>query len=337
MLPIRLHMHGSDPEFVFARIEDYDPVLIPATQIITNNRARGLNSFIGTDGHASTAELRPPPAHNIRRHLYDIAVALDAVDARLEERSKNDKVKLSMIATPMVSGEPLGGHIHTSFFVNHAGMAHAKRINYIYSSAGWDQVDSNIPPTSLSELDRKVLREVERESRDGLLPTIPNFATAMHYLVQTFEKWVQPSTRRSQRNQRYGGERDGIRWMPTKPPAMPKYSDHAYFHLEYRVPSTWLVHPWLAYAYFALSKLTVLNFPRVYELAINTPTMMEYASTDDARDAFLKRLALVTDGGKQTRDLYDLGNVLTFIGQNRLTWCIPGRSIDIGAWKELLG
>src|SRR5437773_4192687 len=91
---IHLYKLGSDPEFVFARIVEWQPHIIPANILITNNKTQGLASFIGCDGHPATAELRPPPAHNVRRHMYDIASALVAIEDFLKKRPSFKDLKM---------------------------------------------------------------------------------------------------------------------------------------------------------------------------------------------------------------------------------------------------
>src|SRR3990167_5365467 len=107
---------GSDPEFLFATFNEFRAQVIPANTIITVGKPAALNSFIGTDNHAATAEMRPGPAHNIGRHLYDIAYGLHETDKWLASNKRFHNVKI--VAQPFVCNEPLGGHIHCSFFVD---------------------------------------------------------------------------------------------------------------------------------------------------------------------------------------------------------------------------
>src|SRR3990167_4909187 len=107
---------GSDAEFLFTNLEEFQTRIVPANTVIMAGKPTALQSFIGTDNHAATAEIRPGPAHNVGRHLYDIAYGLHETDKWLSTHKRFNRVKI--VAQPFVCDEPLGGHIHCSFFVD---------------------------------------------------------------------------------------------------------------------------------------------------------------------------------------------------------------------------
>src|SRR5574341_1016734 len=116
---------GSDPEYVFVSRREFRPIMTPANSIITNN-GTALQAFIGTDGHAAVGEMRPGPASNVARHIYDIAYGLHHIDRWLTNSTRFNHVKVS--AQPFVTEKPLGGHIHCSFFLDELGITAANRM-----------------------------------------------------------------------------------------------------------------------------------------------------------------------------------------------------------------
>lgn len=107
---IKLHKIGADIELLFV---DGGGLTLPAHRIFQAN-GRIIDTYVGTDGHPATGEIRPPPSHNINQILYKVAYALDAIQ-RFLIRSSSDA---RMCAAPVVNNEPLGGHIHVSLFAS---------------------------------------------------------------------------------------------------------------------------------------------------------------------------------------------------------------------------
>jgi hypothetical protein len=71
----RLSKLGADPEFLWGKVEDDVVETALAHEILTADGGAGrslLETQVGTDGHAATGELRPPPAHNVRLLLHNI-------------------------------------------------------------------------------------------------------------------------------------------------------------------------------------------------------------------------------------------------------------------------
>ena len=336
---------GSDPELVFGEIKEWSQFLVPADQLITKNRQKGLSAFIGTDGHMATAELRPTPAHNIRRHLFDIATALVTIDDYLKDHKT--RKNLVMIAQPFVKNEALGGHIHISFFVNNPDIRDLLRYNYIYGTDSFVAFDRNSQASPPSMSLSKQMFAVEALASVNRTPTPFVFVKVMNYLLRPFECWVQLWSSRISRNRlrasdgsHYGDEFD-IRWLASERPAMPKYHDWAYLHYEYRIPSTWLTHPWLAYAYLALTKLVVLNYEKITDLVIVDHQRLTvtdvHPANDKFKDIFMERLAKVLSGSyKVTNDIEDLGHAINIISENRLNWWSPAIGVFMKDWRELL-
>src|SRR5207253_1065765 len=92
------------------------------------------------------------------------------------------------------------------------------------------------------------------------------WSQALDTLLLPFEAWIQPWWLRVERNNKYGNGADNVRMGMATRPNMPLYKDWAFVHYEYRLPSTWLVHPTLAYVYMALVKLCAMNWPLIQAL-----------------------------------------------------------------------
>lgn len=336
MKPVRLYRIGSDPEFVFTKIQEWQHTVIGADTVITKNKAAALQSFIGVDGHAATAELRPTPAHNVHRHMLDIAAAITAVDDFLKK-----KPELVPVALPFVGAEPLGGHIHVSFFVDDPGSKYAWEHNYISSWGKLVMVDQNKNASSV--VDVATLEIYNKECARGQLPSPSVVLDALNYLIMPFEAWIQPWPMRRKRNAKYGeSPNTQIRWMNSKRPDIEKFNNHGYHHYEYRSPSTWLAHPWIAYVYFALTKLVMLNLEAVYTAHVNNhdeggPVMYFNGNirNEDCRLSFQHRLEKL-EGLKITNDIKDLQKAVDYCGRFRTTWLDPFKGIDMKAWRELI-
>ena len=113
-----------------------------------------------------------------------------------------------------------------------------------------------------------MMNEAAAACNQGKMFSLYQANVALGYLMGPLENWTQPWPGRLARNNRYGPAMgDPIRWLTTDRPKMDKYDKWGFIHFEYRVPSTWLQHPWLAYAYLAMTKFTWLNWDLVVPLA----------------------------------------------------------------------
>src|SRR6266498_3732897 len=139
---------GSDPEFLFLHMEGSKKEVMPANYMITANKTIATRAFIGTDGHATTAEMRPNPSHNVGRHLYDIAYGLHETAKWLEKHKRYTKV--FMTAQPFVFDEPLGGHIHCSFFLDEPLTKQVQALNRSYHGDRIVAFDPQQPATALT-------------------------------------------------------------------------------------------------------------------------------------------------------------------------------------------
>lgn len=340
----QFHAIGSDPEFVFVeQIEQTPPTLISAATVISRNKVAALQSFIGTDGHAATAELRPGPAHNIGRHLYDIAYGLHETDSWLTQQKKYTHTKI--ISQPYVYGEPLGGHIHCSFFLDEPETRILRALNRTYNAGLYSIYDTaQINPIPTQDQTRDLINYVNKY-REGLLFTMADFERVMDFVLWPFECAIQPWQNRQCRNDRYGGT-DGagarVRQQVSYPQIASKYNRLAYMHLEYRVPSTWLCHPWLAYAYLGLAKLAILNAKSILELkavsrSIRYPLGTTAPGNAQYQKRFNSRFKFLTQTGRWTNDIRGLIDIIPKCFNMRQMWFETiGQPIDIDAWRKLL-
>lgn len=343
-MDLRMYRMGSDPEFVFCTVKEWSHQIIPASSVITTNKNLGLSSFIGTDGHAATAEFRPRPAHNLRLHLYDLAAAIDATDNYIRKHKKYGPLDVKMFAQPYVTKEPLGGHIHMSMFVNDPVMKEFQTKYNRSFDREWKQYDPSamLPNISASEMPK--LNAFQATVLEGKTMGMDNFMHTMHYLLLPFENWSQSWPSRLNRNSKYGGSmsNDNVRRMWSPRPNMPKYNEWAYLHYEYRTPSSWLTNPWFAYCYFALAKLTMLNWGMINKIVVNGLQPLKIPGdsmphNDLYFQQFKDRLyGLESKGLKTSKDLDDLKPALRLISERREEWSNPFYAIDVPAWRKLL-
>lgn len=352
----KLYRIGSDPEFAFSRTSDWTPTLVPAAEVISVTKKMSLESFIGMDSHTlggngqlqTTAELRPPPTRNIGLHLYYIAYGIDRVADYLSSRSRFKGVV--PFALPILGKEALGGHIHISGFVPEPTLYTALNdYNLTFMNGkpvNFNKNNPTVPPT-LSANAAQFYARFTTLALAGELTTPQLFERAMNYLILPFEYWMQPWAERTARFQLYDGTEGGnyfIRWLHTVPRHWPggHAGEWAYLHMEYRTPSTWLIHPWLAYTYFALAKLSILNFKKIWErMLIASPMRLE---GDDvawnlmAREEFLRRLDELNSSGLVfSNDIKDLQRAINICGQSREAWFSnKAAGIDVQAWRSLL-
>jgi hypothetical protein len=349
----KLYRIGSDPEFGFAKIADWTPILVPAAEIMMVPKKVALASFIGMDSHTlgghgsiqTTAELRPPPTHNIRQHLYYIAYGLSEVGKYLETRSRLRGV--IPFALPILEKECLGGHIHVSGFVPEpeTKLMH-ENMNMTLMNNQFHPWNENSQGKGIdSATIAKIQSEYMSKALAGELTTPQLFLRAMNYLMLPLELWIQPWSEREARFETYKGQEGGnyfIRWLHTKRPIMPLYDDWAYLHMEYRTPSTWLLHPWLAYVYFAMAKLSILNWGQIWEAMLDAAPIEFPGGTDncnsDAYAILKQRLKQLEVGGlKMSNDIKDLWKALGICQQSREAWFAnKSAGIDIEAWRSLL-
>lgn len=344
MRRIKLVKIGSDPELVFATMAEWQHTLVPATEVITANKALGLTTFIGVDGHASTAELRPPPSHNVYRHVYDIAAGITAMDAYLRRVKKHKDRKVAMFASPYVAKEPLGGHIHVSCLVEDEDMKRIQDLNYVYNSfqGGWQTWDKNRQVANLTMAQQQSMESIVARvmASETMSPTV--FATVLNYLLRPFESWVQLWPLRIARNQKYGGNgADQVRIALSQRPSSAIYRNWAYQHYEYRVPSTPLMHPVVTYAYLALVKLAMTNFRKLTDYALEHPAT-EIKSTEPQNSKcfqqFKDRWAMLDKLGlRYSADTKNLREATEAIAKNREDWFNPYKPIDTRAWAKWTG
>ena len=90
MRQVRFKLIGSDPELVFVKNKPGGWSLVNAPLLVGEDKNLRNRSLIGCDGHASTAELRPPPCHNVRWHLQKIAWCMQEIDRVLKETGRTN-------------------------------------------------------------------------------------------------------------------------------------------------------------------------------------------------------------------------------------------------------
>ena len=351
----KLYRMGSDPEVLFVRPVDFDYVITPAYDVLGRDKKKTTSSFIGTDSRPVIAEIRPNPSRNLKRHLYEVAYAIVTTQDYLDTSARWKGLK--MLAYPHLHNENLGGHIHASFFIDDPlylklkqyGLTFGGGGNYI-ASIGGQEAQRN------RDLEAEVVNAIME--RRCVTPLI--WGQALGWLLGPFEKWVQPWVPREVRNAHYGANAsaDLVRLGVSKPP----YNHPgAYVHWEYRMPSTWLQHPWLAYAYLGLAKLAMLNMPTVLKFwwaenpkdtqkkpSVNEgeligagppPTQFNIIKTGDPGEAgrvLRDNLAKLMPRARMSNDLRNLAGVIEKCAENRVEWFRRPTPVDVEAWRKLL-
>lgn len=344
---IRLHRLGSDPEFLFVSEADLGYSIVPASSILGENKEKTSLSFIGLDSRPILGELRPEPFRNIKRHLYELAFGLDSIETFLNKEHPSVKV----LAYPSLHAESLGGHIHASFFMENPLLAKWAKQGFTIRADGC-LVGAISPPGAM-------LDAYANELEDGNFFIPYTWVKYMNWLLLPFENGVQPWVARVQRNAHYGheGSGDTVRLGTSKPPKYmtnpPSWlNDSIYVHWEYRLPSTWLHHPCIAYVYLALAKLTMLNLRHVmhavqeYRAPLpkmeNTKNYHNYRQIPPSRNAeyfatLRSRLdALYRDDPNLTKDLQPLHRAIDKCEEKRREWYYNTVPIDIQAWRKIL-
>lgn len=103
---------GADPEaLIWSRRENQ---IIPAHQFCGGHSS--LSTWIGTDGHSVTAEFRPSPNKNVLMVVADLALAMGVVEKTLADINERSNLGLELVAQPLFREEPLGGHVHVSYW-----------------------------------------------------------------------------------------------------------------------------------------------------------------------------------------------------------------------------
>lgn len=340
---------GADVEYRFARKKGEEYVNVAASTFAGSG---GMSAFCGTDGHSSTGEMRPNPARSVHSLLFEVAHGLVEINEALGP-------SLKVLAAPAVFGEPIGGHIHISFFVKGKEFSDYIACSMFPAGAGsftsplrggacgytpeetrqaanWVTSDSTNPETAAHW---QMLKET------GVLPTPGNVCRALTWLLGPLELWVQPWVHRVNRNRTYGGLND-VRHdgQPSVRPKGREVAKAAFIKYEYRAPSTWLWHPAIAYSYLGLAKLVVMNYDLI---GPHMPKEEKFAKSknggtpyhDYFQDLLKRRLdkLMETKDIKTEPDLKDLPKVLGRL-QNIIEPYQKAvvNEIQLDAWKEVL-
>jgi len=344
-MKLRLYRMGADPEFVFG-VSPQE--LVPAYMVVarTLEKTPLLKSYIGTDNHPATAELRPRPVNDIRIMLSEMSHAIVTID-RYCQRSPNLR-RLKMYAQPWLrspeghenqDGEHLGGHIHSSVFVDDPDLyalyaSGAVFTEGVESKMSWvNSQPLSLPTVSLAKIIQSI--ETRMYTKEHIYTPL-TYVNVLGWLMLPLEHWVQDWDLRLVRNTHYGAGFDGsVRVKSSVPPLelTSRYPTSAYLHYEYRVPSTWLVHPCIAYAYLALVKTCLVNFP----LLANTIEVCKAPSSNlGAYDLLCHRMNTLGPSLRLTRDSASLPVAIRRIRENYQTWCRPNTPVFTDAWKSLL-
>lgn len=103
---------GADPEALLYS-KEHDAV-ISATSLCGGRGS--VSTRIGTDGHATTLELRPSPSKSVLVVMADLGEAMLEINKFFEAVTHHTpNLGLSMVAQAYFKNEPLGGHIHLSY------------------------------------------------------------------------------------------------------------------------------------------------------------------------------------------------------------------------------
>lgn len=353
----QLYRMGSDPEFLFAKKADLDFIITPACTILGKDKAKTTASFIGTDSRPVIAEIRPTPSRNLKRHMYDLAYAVVKAQSYVDERHKGHV----MLASPSYLNETLGGHIHVSGFLDEPMYLDMARIGYTIGNSGqFAQAPGLVTQVFPDALQRQVMTDMQ----SGELLTPFEWGQVLNWLLAPFEFWFQPWVQREHRNKTYGGplHPDVVRIGTSSPPF--SRAGMAYVHWEYRLPSTWLLHPYMAMAYLSLVKLVMLNFKTVArEYAEGAkakrrkgggfivpdeapqpanPDLYNFHPVKEAENeqhyqVFAERLSTLQRSRPIiTPDISDVFRMVAVCGENREKWFSPARPVMVEEWRKLL-
>lgn len=236
-MSIKLHLVGSDPELVYDRAGQN-----VAAYAIVGDRDQ-TRAPIGTDGYSTTGEIRPTACHNVTYHVIKIAEALTRIHNFIQP------LGITAYARPYYHDQTMGGHIHVSFWYNAPFTNQMGFKGYVVKEGRLVSISDN--------------RDFDFRRDSFSLSSNPNefcieqFLHRMNYLFDPLEQAMWPWQERSGRalTQAVRICRDDThhRLQSTE-------ADPAYFHLEYRLPSTWLYHPTMARVYLATAKAVMLNW-----------------------------------------------------------------------------
>lgn len=338
---LQFHRLGSDAEFAFASGKDWVLSLEAAPVHIKLSRERGMrpDQWIGLDGHTAVAEIRAAPARNVWLHLINLAEAISHLEAYCTPKS------LYAVAQPTFRGEPLGGHIHLSFWlppdisppiswrgnlvVNTSPPAREERPIRFDPQEGFVEVTPEEAPFPVEPAPPG--RTVARAAL-SVGYSLDLMIDALDRVLLPFEWAAQNNPLVAERQELY---RDIIR--PARS-TNPRPDRPNYVHIEYRRPSTWLIHPWMAYCYLALVKLVMLNIPHVSSRKYSGAPLTEIThDPTKARAAFDSAFhELVNKSGcRYSNDLRPLPRVLEAFWSIRDSLVRPPGKIDFVAWSKL--
>lgn len=322
MRRIRPYRFGSDCEFGFMQMEKlWIYAHHPANEVL---RVGNTTTFIGTDGHKQTGEIRPRPAHNIRQHIMDLADAIVTIQKWL--KSSSSTKNMWVYALPYFNGETYGGHIHCSFLCDHPLRPKLEKYNLVWRG---DRFEGN--PQNLSDNAGEELSALANEMLGVEAPSTDEFMSVMNFLIRPFEYAVQPWDLREARNRSYGHDSD-CREQHSKAPKF--FQKYLYRHFEYRVPSTWLVHPDLAMGYMGLAKLVMLNFSKVINLNATIQRQV-FENAGVSQDIFQARYRKLMEANPViTSDLKNLDQTLGKCLNNCSMWFQPYKPIAVDDWTK---
>lgn len=164
------------------------------------------------------------------------------------------------------------------------------------------------------------------------------FASVLGKLLIPLEASLQPFELRSQRNMRYGIGRDVVRpGESSTPKVLPRTIRYwCYRHLEYRMPSSWLHHPILAYLYLGLAKFSLLNPDVVSELP-----SLDLASAGTNRMSAVWCSNALTEAwsrGVVTPDLRGIPGAWKTASAptGAAVWLNPESTVNVEEWQHLI-
>lgn len=312
VLPYR---NGADPECLL--YNDTTGSTIRASQFVPPG-VNGTSLWVGTDGHPATCEIRPIPAHNIKLfilHVADAVTALGNFLAAYRDRTKHD---IWAVAQPSFASEPLGGHIHLSFYYYEPDTATVVPTGRVLRGAISSSPRRRGAYATEDEIDRYATNP------DAL--DMDRFVERVHSLVGPFERAFFGTHRDARRSIDLArrGDMHEIDTVPQRPGA-------AYFRIEYRYPSTPLAHPILTYVHHALAKLAVLNYNSLPLGTSQNDEEGEYLVPTRPNELAAVETFLKDRECRYTRELHEVHKAMAWCLSRR--WKLP-MVIDFDAWAK---
>lgn len=336
-MAIRFHRVGADPEYVIAVLRGATWELVSANEMVQGGR--GTTLFMGTDGHSTTAEVRPSPVHNVDSMLVELAYGLTTA----YDGVRKTRPTAEFFARPKFLNEPCGGHIHASFFTKDDAF---QRMLYDGQIVNQQEAVGFLHGRGLSGLTSQTagvwdVADVKRKENEGAIPTPFVVAKSLAYLLGPLEYWVQPWGERVSRNTTYGRANE-IRYgdIVTRPESA-QMAGWSYLKYEYRTPSTWLHSPLLAYLYIGMAKLVMLNLPIIGPRAMKASFRQGYTGESPGnpyfKEALSRRLEWVRGqtGVVITPDLRRLSKAVELVEAGAEAWWRTPSAMDIPKWREL--